>query len=333
MSAPMRVAVFGAGAVGSYLGSRLAAARADVHLVARGAHLEALREKGLTLVTPDGVTTTAVWATDDPASIGPVDLVLFCVKSYDTDDAVEQLPPLVGPDTAVISIQNGIGNEAKIAAKIGDEHVLGAATYILSAIESPGVVRSGPARIVIGELREGPPSERVKAIVELARAAGIDASATSDARRAKWEKYVLLVAFSAVTAATQLTVGDIRASAAASAMMRAIMTEAWSIGRALGVPLPADLVDRAYKLVLAQDDDEGTSLRHDLLTGHRMELDALQGTLRRLGRETGIATPWTDAAYAILEPWAHRNERRSWATASAAAATQTAAPAAASGRG
>ena len=319
----IRIAVMGAGAVGSYLGSRLAAARSEVHLVARGAHLAALREKGLTLITPDGVSTTSVWATDDPASIGPVDIVLFCVKSYDTDAAIEQLPPLVGPETAVISIQNGIDNEAKIAAGIGAEHVLGAATYILAAIESPGVVRSGSARIVIGELREGPPSERVTAIVERFRAGGVDASATRDVRLAKWDKYVLLVAFSAVTAATQLTVGDIRGSVAASGMLRAIMTEAWTIGRALGVPLADDLVDRAHKLVLAQDDDEGTSLRHDLLTGHRMELDALQGTLRRLGRQTGVPTPWTDAAFAILEPWAHRNERRSRVAAATFASAGT----------
>jgi len=321
----MRVAVFGAGAVGSYLGSRLAAAGSDVHLVARGAHMQALREKGLTLITPDGVSTTSVWATDDPATIGPVDIVLFCVKSYDTESAVEQLPPLVGPETAVISIQNGIENEAKIAAAIGAEHVLGAATYILAAIESPGVVRSGSARIVIGELHEGQPSERVQAIVDRFRAGGVDATATRDVRLAKWDKYVLLVAFSAVTAATQLTVGDIRGSVAASGMLRVIMTEAWSIGRALGVPLADDLVDRAHALVLAQDDDEGTSLRHDLLTGHRMELDALQGTLRRLGRQTGIPTPWTDAAFAILEPWAHRNERRSRASASELAPAGTSA--------
>jgi 2-dehydropantoate 2-reductase len=301
----------GAGAVGSYLGSRLAAAQSEVHFVARGSHLAALREKGLTLITPDGVRTTSVWATDDPASIGPVDIVLFCVKSYDTDAAVEQLPPLVGPETAVISIQNGIENESKIAGGVGAEHVLGAATYILAAIESPGVVRSGSARLVIGELHQGPPSDRVKAIAERFRAGGVEASAVPDVRLAKWDKYVLLVAFSAVTAATQLTVGDIRGSVAASGMLRAIMAEAWSIGRALGVPLEDDLVDKAHKLVMVQDDDEGSSLRHDLLTGHRMELEALQGTLRRLGRETGIPTPWTDAAYAILEPWAHRNERRS----------------------
>ncbi len=324
----MRIAVLGAGAVGSYLGSRLAANRADVHLIARGAHLRALRERGLTLITPDGVSTTPVWATDNPASIGKVDIVLFCVKSYDTDAAVELLPPLVGPNTAVISIQNGIDNEARIAAKLGAEHVLGAATYILAAIEAPGVVRSGSARIVLGELRQGPPTERVKGIVELLRGGGIDASATHDVRLAKWDKYVLLVAFSAVTAATQLTVGDIRASAAATGMLRSIMTEAWSVGRALGVPLATDLVERAHRLVLAQNDNEGTSLRHDLLTGHRMELEALQGTLVLLGRETGIATPWTGAAYAVLEPWAHRNERRAWAAAaserSAAAAGSTA---------
>jgi 2-dehydropantoate 2-reductase len=311
--------VFGAGAVGSYLGSRLATARSDVHFIARGAHLGALRERGLTLITPDGVITSSIYATDNPASIGPVDIVLFCVKSYDTDAAVEQLPPLIGPNTAVISIQNGIDNEARIAAKIGAEHVLGAATYILAAIESPGVVRSGAARIVVGELRVGPPSERVKSIVELFRVGGVSASATSDVRLAKWDKYVLLVAFSAVTAATQLTVGDLRGSVAATGMLRAIMQEAWSVGRAMGVPLADDLVERSHKLVLAQNDDEGTSLRHDLLSGHRMELDALQGTLRRLGRETGIPTPWTDAAYAILEPWAHRNERRSRAAASGVA--------------
>ena len=304
----MRVAVFGSGAVGSYLGSRFAAARADVHLIARGAHLEALRERGLTLITPDGITTTSVWATDNPASIGPVDIVLFCVKSYDTEAAAAKLAPLVGAATLVLSIQNGIDNEAKIARVVGEEHVIGAATYILAAIESPGVVRSGKARLVVGELGEGPPSARVNALVELARSGGIDAVAVPDVRIAKWEKYVLLVAFSAVTAATQLTVGDIRGSDAASAMLRAIMAEAWSVGRALGLPLANDLVERQHALVLAQNDNEGTSLRHDLLAGHRMELEALQGTLRRLGRETGIATPWTDAAYAILQPWAIRNE-------------------------
>jgi 2-dehydropantoate 2-reductase len=300
----------GAGAVGGYLGTCLSRV-ADVHLIARGAHLEALRERGLTIVTPDGERSThAVSATDDPADIGPVDYVLFLVKSYDTDEAARRIQPLIGQGTGVLSLQNGIDNEARIGAVIGPEHVLGGAAYILSAIESPGVVRSNRARLVLGELEPGPPSERVTRFVDAANASGgIDARAVADVRLTKWEKYTLLVAFSAVTAATQLTVGDIRASSAASEMLRAIMAEAWSIGRALGVPLADDHVDKAHALVLAQADDEGTSLRHDLLIGHRMELEALQGTLRRLGRETGIPTPWTDAAYAVLEPWAIRNER------------------------
>jgi 2-dehydropantoate 2-reductase len=307
----MRVAVLGAGAVGSYLGARLAAGGANVHLIARGAHLAALRDRGLTLITPDGTTTSAVQATDDPAEIGPVDYVLFMVKSYDTDAAARRLGPLIGPGTAVLSLQNGVDNEDRIAAAIGEDHVLGGSAYILSAIESPGVVRSGPARIVLGELRPGPPGARVNAFVEAAQAGGITATAVADARLAKWEKYVLLVAFAAVSAGTQLPLGEIRRSTAAVAMLRAVMTEAWSVGRALGIPLADDLVERQASLVLSQADSEGTSLRHDLLTGHRMEVEALQGTLSRLGRETGVATPFTDAAYAILEPWAIHNERAS----------------------
>jgi 2-dehydropantoate 2-reductase len=305
----LRVAVMGAGGVGAYLGSRLAIAGADVHLIARGAHLAAMRERGLTIVTQEGERSTVdVQATDDPANIGPVDVVLFLVKSYDTEEAAGRLAPLIGNDTMVISLQNGIDNEARIATVVGEQHVAGGAAYILAAIEAPGVVRSNRARVVVGELAPGPPSARIERFVEVARAGDINAVASDDVRRTKWEKYVLLVAFSAVTAATQLTVGDIRRSPAASAMLREIMQEAWAVGRALDVPLGDDLVDRQHALVLAQKDDEGTSLRHDLLIGHRMELEALQGTLRRLGRETGVPTPWTDAAYAILEPWAMRNE-------------------------
>lgn len=278
-------------------------------MIARGAHLAALREKGLTLITPDGVTTSEVRATDDPASIGPVDVVLFCVKSFDTETAAARLAPLIGPATAVLSIQNGIDNEAKIAAVLGADHVLGAAVYVIAAIESPGVIRTGPARMIIGELVPGQPSRRVLDLVELARAGGIDASAASDVRIAKWEKYTVLVAFSAVTAATQLPIGDVRRSPAAIEMLRGIMGEAWAVGRRLGVPLADDLVERQLELLLSQADSAGASLRHDLLSGHRMELQALQGTLSRLGREMGQATPWTDAAYAILEPWAIRNER------------------------
>ena len=305
----MKIAVYGAGAVGGYLGAKLAAGGSDVTLIARGAHLEALRRDGLTLMSPAGERATIrVRAVEQPADVGPVDVVLFLVKSYDTDEGARRIAPLVGPHTAVVSLQNGVDNEDRLAAVVGAERVLGGAAYILVSVIEPGVIRVGrPPRIVIGELAPGPPSERVIALVDAMTAGGIDAHADDDVRRVKWEKYVLLVAFSAVTAVTQLTIGGIRPSAAATEMLRAIMTEAWAVGRALGVPLADDLVERQHALVLAQRDTEATSLRHDLVTGHRMELEALQGTLRRLGRETGVPTPWTDAAYAILEPWAIRN--------------------------
>ena len=309
----LKIAVYGAGAVGGYLGAKLAEGGSDVTLLARGAHLEALQRDGLTLATPDGARSThAVRAVGDPAEVGPVDVVLFLVKSYDTDEGARRIAPLLGADTAVVSLQNGVDNEERIGAVVGRERVLGGAAYILVSIVEPGIIRVGrPPGIVLGEMEPGAPSERVVRLVDAMQAGGIDARADSDVRRVKWDKYVLLVAFSAVTAATQLTIGDVRASAAATEMLRGVMTEAWQVGRALGVPLADDLVDRQHAMVLAQKDTEATSLRHDLITGHRMELEALQGTLRRLGSETGIATPWTDAAYAVLEPWAIRNEAAS----------------------
>ena len=306
----MRIAVYGAGAVGGSLGVRFLSGGAEVTFIARGAHLEALRHDGLTLVTQEGERSThPVRAVATPEEVGPVDVVLFLVKSYDTDGAAARLAPLLTPETAVVSLQNGIDNEDRIAAVIGADHVLGGSVYILAAITEPGVVRSGRPRIVIGEMRPGPVSERAQRLVEAAKAGGIAAMASPDVRLVKWEKYVLLVGFSAVTATTQLTLGDVRASTAATEMLRAVMTEAWQVGRAMGVPLSDDLVERQHALVLEQKDSEATSLRHDLVTGHRMELEALQGTLRRLGRDVGIATPWTDAAYAVLEPWAIRNAR------------------------
>jgi 2-dehydropantoate 2-reductase len=303
----MRVAVFGAGGVGAYLGSRLMKAGAGVHLVARGKHLDVLRKSGLTLLTPDGDEKWHMAATDDPASIGIVDTVLFAVKSYDTEAAARQLKPLLGNRTAVVDLQNGIDNEAKLARIVGADHVVPAATYILAAIEAPGVVRSGPARLILGEATPGPPSQRIEDLVELFRLGGVDASASDDVRVAKWEKYILLVGFSAVSAATQLPLGDIRRSAAASDLMRGVMQEAFDVARAMGVPLRDDHVERSHRLVMAQADSEGASLRNDLLKGRRMELDALQGALIRLGQRARVPTPRTEAAFAILEPWAIRN--------------------------
>jgi 2-dehydropantoate 2-reductase len=310
MERALRIAVFGAGAVGAYYGKRLADGGADVALIARGRQLEALRGDGLTIVEPEGTTTTRLEATDDPAEIGAVEVVLFCVKSYDTDEAARRLGPLLSDHTAVVSLQNGIDNEERIGAAIGPSHVVGGAAYILAAVREPGVVEAGgPRQIVIGELDGGPPTPRVQAIVDIGARAGLRVVASPDVRVALWEKYTLLVAFSAMSAAVRLGIGAIRDAPAARAMLGAIMTEVWTIGRAEGVALADDLVERQLELLLTRNDDATASLYHDLVTGHRMETEALQGTAIRLGRVHAIPTPSLDAAYAILEPWTLRNAR------------------------
>lgn len=304
----MRVAVFGAGAIGAYHGARMADGGADVSLIARGAHLAALRERGLRIVEPDRTTTHRLVATDDPGAVGPVDVVLFCVKSYDTDSAAGRLGPLLQGETAVVSLQNGVDNEERIAAAIGWGHVLGGAAYILAGVREPGVVTAGgPRSIVFGEWSGGEPTPRVRAILDVAARGGIGATAARDIQVAKWEKFTLLTAFSALTATVRLGLGEIRDAPAARAMLRALMTEVWAVGRASGVALSDDLVDRQFDLVTGQAPDATSSLYRDLVAGHPMELEALQGAVARIGRRHGVPTPWTDAAYAILQPWAIRN--------------------------
>jgi len=304
----LRVAVFGAGAIGSFYGARLSDGGASVSLIARGRQLEAVRERGLTITTPNVTRTYTLPATDDPAAVGPVDIVLFTVKSYDTTDAAERLHPLLHVTTGVISLQNGIDNEDRIAQVIGRDRVVGGAAYILAAVTDPGVVEAGgPLSMVIGELDGGPPSDRMRAVLEVADRAGLAVHPADDIRVALWEKYTLLVAFSAMTGTVRLPIGEIRESPAAREMLRTLMTEVWTVGRAEGVALPDELVERQMALLLSQDASGTTSLYHDLVGGRRMELEALQGTAIRLGRQNHVATPALDAAYAILQPWAMRN--------------------------
>ncbi len=323
----MRIAVFGAGAIGCWYGAGFARGGAEVHLLARGAHLEALRRDGLTLVSAAGTEQFRLPATDDPGAIGPVDVVLVAVKSYDTPAVVAALGPLLreaprhGPGseaapwapgtgaTAVISLQNGVENEDTIASAIGAGHVIGGSAYIFAAIREPGVVvASGPLAIVLGEWADAPPPGRLETLIATAGAGGIPVEAAPDIRVAKWEKFTLLAALSAMTAGTRLPLGELRRSPAAMAMLHALMTETWEVGRATGVDLPDDLVDRQFARVAAQAADETSSLYRDLVTGHRMEVESLQGYVVRLARSCGVAVPYMEAAYAMLQPWSRRND-------------------------
>jgi 2-dehydropantoate 2-reductase len=310
LSRPARIAVFGAGGVGGYFGGRLALAGADVHLIARGAHLVALQRDGLRVESIAGDFEVSVPATDDPAEIGPCDYVLFCVKAFDTEESARRLPPLLHADTAVLSLQNGIDNEDRIAAAIGAEHVLGGAAYVFATIREPGVIvhTGGPGAIAFGELA-GTRSARAERLLALCEAAGVPAELVPDVRARLWSKYVLICAQAGMTATVRLPIGEIREAPAAWAMFRALLEEVSALAEAEGVRLPDDTAERLAAFARSLEPSEYSSLHHDLTHGRRMELEALHGTAVRLARRHGIAVPRCEAVYAVLEPWALRNER------------------------
>ena len=303
----MKIAVYGAGGVGGYYGGKLARAGHEVHLIARGSHLAAIRADGLVVHSVRGDFTVHGPATDDPAEVGPCDAVLFCVKSYDTAQAAARLVPMLADGTAVVSLQNGVDNEPVIADVIGWPHVLGGASFIFATISEPGVVNhtGGPASLSIGEFG-GERSERVTALAGACEAAGIPTEVPDDIRTVLWAKYAFICAQAGMTAATRLPIGDIRGSEPAWRMFRALVEEVVAVGRAEGVPLPDRLVDSHLRATMGLEPDSRSSLYHDLSTGHRMELEALHGTLTRLADTHGVPAPAARAIYAILQPWASR---------------------------
>lgn len=307
----MKFAVFGAGGVGGYLGARLADAGHEVHLVARGEHLEALRSDGLRLesVAGAGNTTVDLPATDDPAEIGPCDCVLFCVKSYDTREAAGNLEPLLAERTAVVSLQNGVDNEQWLAEDIGREHVIGGVAYIFSTIGEPGVVEhtGGPARFVYGEL-DGRRTERIDALDEaLTESDGVEAVLADDIDSERWRKFVLICAQAGMTAATRLPIGEIRETDASWTTYRRLMEEVQAVATAKGIDLPETVVDEWLEFAETFDPDMYSSLHYDLTQGKRMELEALHGSVIRHAADVDVDVPMTEAVYALLRPWADRN--------------------------
>ncbi|MFB6252870.1 MAG: ketopantoate reductase family protein [Halobellus sp.] len=307
----MKIAVYGAGGVGGYLGGRLAEAGADVHLIARGGHLEALREDGLRVESVAGDFAVDVPVTDDPADVGPCEYVLFTVKSYDTEAAARDLNPLVGEDTAVLSLQNGVDNERLIADEVGREHVLGGVAYIFSTIAEPGVIdhTGGPTSFTVGEL-DGSHSERVERFVEWCeRADGVSAEASTSIRAELWEKTAFICAHAGMTAATRLPLGDVRAHAESWEMYRQLFEEVCRVGRAAGVDLTDETVTEWMEFAEGLEGDSYSSLHYDLTQEKPMELDGLHGAVIRRAREHNVTVSMNEAIYAILRPWAARNER------------------------
>jgi len=301
----MRVAVMGSGGTGGFFGSLLARAGNAVTFIARGAHLEAMRAHGLRVKSRlAGDFTLPARATHDPAEIGPVDLVLFCVKTYDTDMAVQQIRPLVGPDTLVLSVQNGIDNAERIARVVGPEPVIGAVAHVFSAIEAPGVIAqtAGPGRIIFGELAGGT-SARTEQLLETFHEAAIVAELSREIRVTLWEKFLFICGNGGVTALTRLPLGVIRACPETNALLRGTMEEVEGVARARGIPLPAGCIEQVVAFNASVEPEARSSLYHDLAAGRRLELEALHGTVVRLGHEHGVPTPLNFAIYAALKPY------------------------------
>jgi 2-dehydropantoate 2-reductase len=306
----MRIAVYGAGGVGGYFGGRLAQAGTDIHLIDRGAHLQALREHGLRVQSVKGDFTVRVPATDDPAQVGSCDYVLFCVKAFDTEPAAARLGPLLGDGTAVMSLQNGVDNEEKLAGAIGQDHVLGGAAFIFAGKAEPGVIvhTGGPTSITFGEL-DGRVSERAQRLLDCCRQAGFGAELSESIKTVLWAKFAFICAQAGMTAAVRLPIGEIRTVDAAWAGFQRLVAEVAAVAEADGSPLPPAARERALTLAQGVEPGSFSSLHDDLVAGRRMELEALHGLVVRRAAEHGVPVPMSEAVYAILKPSAVRNER------------------------
>lgn len=293
----MRIAIFGAGGVGGTFGTRLALAGEDVRFIARGAHLAAIQRNGLTIRRDEGdLHLHPVHAADDVAAIGPVDLVLVAVKLYDTEAVAAMLPPLMGPETAVVSFQNGVTAADTMRRAVGVERVFGGVTYIMAVISEPGVItQTGAlARLIFGEFTDhgaGRRTPRIEAFQNACQRAAIDAVISDDITVDIWRKFTFLTALSGVTSLLRLPLGPIRADADTRALMQAAVEEAVAVAQANGVALPDDMTAQHMARIDGAPADTGSSMLYDLSHGKRLELGWLSGALLDLGREAGVPTP------------------------------------------
>jgi 2-dehydropantoate 2-reductase len=295
--------VMAAGAVGGYFGARLAAAGHDVAFIARGAHLEAIRQHGLKVESQLGnLHLNNVQATSDPAEVGPVDILPFAVKLWDSETAAQLARSLVGPNTRVITLQNGVDSVERLAPILGADQTVVGSAYIATVISAPGVIThtSQFARMAFGRV-DGRPDAALKAFADVAQAAGIDVTLTDTMNRERWQKFVFLVGLSGATASTRLPLGPILKDPDTRTFFHNLMREVVAVGRAKGVALPPDYADDRMKFADASPAGFKASLLHDLERGNRLEVDWLAGKVVELGRTVGVPTPANEAVYAVLK--------------------------------
>lgn len=302
----MKIAIIGSGGVGGYFGARLAASGADVTFVARGKHLEAMQKNGLKVLSALGdLSLPKVKATDDTKTIGPVDVVMIAVKLWATEEAAQTAKPLIGPNTVVVSFQNGVIAVDTLIPVLGKQHVMGGVSNIAALIEEPGVIRhnGNMANLFFGEL-DGKPSARAQAFAELCKKAGISTHLVDDIHTAIWEKYVRLVTLSAMTSLTRMPIGPIRSDPDTRALMQQVMEEVVAIARAKGAKLDANIVADQLTKVDGYPATMVASMCGDLRRGNRLELPWLSATVAKLGKELGIPTPANQFVYAALKLYA-----------------------------
>jgi 2-dehydropantoate 2-reductase len=298
----MRIAIMGSGGLGGYFGARLVqGGGAEVHFVARGRHLEAMRREGLRIEGPEPIHVQKIHATDTPAEIGPADVVMLCVKLWDTEQAIEQIRPMVGPHTAVISCQNGVLKDQYLRAAFDERQLMGGVGYVATTIEAPGVIRQTGQmqRLLFGEF-DGTRSPRGEALLAACLAGGINAELSTDIVREIWQKYVFLVGLSGTTTTIRKPIGPIRSNPQTRALLHDVMQEVVAVGRAHGVSLPEDFARARLQFADGLPTDMTSSMHHDLERGSRLEVRWLSGGVVELGQAKGVPTPLNRAIADIL---------------------------------
>lgn len=302
----MSIAIFGTGGIGAVFGSRLLAAGETVHFVARGAHLDALKTRGLEFTGPTGTTLfDHLSVSDDPAAIGPVDIVLLGVKLWDLESAAKACLPLLGPDTAVVGVQNGIDAYPVIAGAVGKAHAIAGVAEVSATITGPGAVsQTGDFnRLRLGE-EDGHKSSRLEDFGAACQRAGIDFHFSEDVEADRWRKFIMLASLSGVTALTREPIGTILADADMRRTFVACLQETVAVGLASGVALDADQAALTLSYAEKLPAPMRASMALDLAAGRRLELDWLSGRVSKLGKDLSVPTPVSDTIYSALKPFA-----------------------------
>jgi 2-dehydropantoate 2-reductase len=301
----MRIAVMGAGGVGGCLGALLVRSGADVTLVSRGENLRAMQRNGLQLLHPSGPFTVPVNATDDPSQIGPVDIVLFAVKTYQITEAIQAMRPMIGPKTQIVTLQNGVDSADELVAEFGSDRVLPGTSYTIASIKSPGVIgqQSQTARIVFGR-EDGQMTAEVMS-VQAALAPAIDAEFTDDIASVLWSKFLLTAPANAMNATARFPITRLIQTEGGRVLLSGAMEEVVAVGLASGVNIDPEAITKGFRFMESLPQDQRMSMLDDIEAGRPLELEAQSGAVVRIGRRVNVPTPINDSLYALLLP--HRD--------------------------